>query len=173
MSQPEIRELHAKENPSAKHIIILHRISAAQLISLPTELIFIFFYVSISCWGCRNSRFKGEKMACSCEMSIYSRPFIRRETSTAGCFGRQTCQSPGLWITDSVWSYYRYLRNSWFPILIFSCSVTLKVTAVFHCIVFHSISLDCFEKWVFIWTEVSLPCKWVHIINDLLVNCSP
>lgn len=29
MSQPEIRELHAKENPSAKHIIILHRISAA------------------------------------------------------------------------------------------------------------------------------------------------
>lgn len=43
MSQPEIRELHAKENPSAKHIIILHRISAAQLISLPTELIFIFF----------------------------------------------------------------------------------------------------------------------------------
>lgn len=42
MSQPEIRELHAKENPSAKHIIILHRISAAQLISLPTELIFIF-----------------------------------------------------------------------------------------------------------------------------------
>lgn len=47
MSQPEIRELHAKENPSAKHIIILHRISAAQLISLPTELIF-FFLMSTS-----------------------------------------------------------------------------------------------------------------------------
>lgn len=43
MSQLEIRELHAKENPSAKHIIIPHRISAAQLISLPTELIFIFY----------------------------------------------------------------------------------------------------------------------------------
>lgn len=61
MSQPEIRELHAKENPSAKHIIILHRISAAQLISLPTELIFIFFMSPSPVEGAEILDLKGKK----------------------------------------------------------------------------------------------------------------
>ena len=68
MSQLEIRELHAKENPSAKHIIILHRISAAQLISLPTELISF----SMSASPVKSGEIldlRGE-IGCSCEMNI-------------------------------------------------------------------------------------------------------